>query len=232
MTTNRSSDLTEKQASETDFLAYDKEKFNFKFSPNRVDEEDDGDTETESESESEREVGDGSVTCGDYKVIEDLPKPDPEWDVDSFDGLEYESDPELRARFANDNAYMEYREVRIQALENRGFLPDPFNFIDAIQNLDGPAYDNMTNREYLAGRASSCVKKLNDLKAKTVEFVSIVRATTTGGGASWKVYITFMAREYPNGPLMEYQAKAMDFVGDRSPVPILCRPAPKPLTLP
>jgi len=119
MTTNRSSDLTEKQASETDFLAYDKEKFNFKFSPNRVDEEDDGDTETESESESEREVGDGSVTCGDYKVIEDLPKPDPEWDVDSFDGLEYESDPELRARFANDNAYMEYREVRIQALENR-----------------------------------------------------------------------------------------------------------------
>jgi len=63
-----------------------------------------------------------------------------------------------------------------------------------------------------------------------VEFVSFVRATTTGGGASWKVYITFMAREYPNGPLMEYQAKAMDFVGDRSPVPILCRPAPKPLT--
>jgi len=117
MTTNSSSDVTEKQASETDLLAYDKEKFNFKFSPNRVDEEDDGDTETEGESESE--VGDGSVTYGDYKVIEDLPKPDPEWDVDSFDGLEYESDPELRARFANDNAYMEYREVRIQALENR-----------------------------------------------------------------------------------------------------------------
>ncbi|XP_010492646.1 PREDICTED: uncharacterized protein LOC104770001 [Camelina sativa] len=182
-------------------------------------------TETETESESEGEVEDGM----DYRGLEDVEESEPEWDVDSFDGREYESDAEIRDSFANENDYMEYREERIQALEDRGFLPDPFNYIGAIQNLDGPAYGNMTNREYLAGLASMCVKKLNEVKGKTVEFDSIVRATTNAGGASWKLYITFMAREYPSGPLVEYQAKAMNFVGQsRDPVPILCRPAPSP----
>ncbi|XP_010453892.1 PREDICTED: uncharacterized protein LOC104735745 [Camelina sativa] len=182
-------------------------------------------SESETESESEGEVEDGR----EYRGLEDVeePEPEPEWDVDSFDGREYESDREIRDSFANENDYMEYRQERIQALEDRGFLPDPFNFIGAIQNLDGPAYGNMTNREYLAGLASMCVKKLNEVKGKTVEFDSIVRATTNAGGASWKLYITFMAREYPSGPLVEYQAKAMNFVGQsRDPVPILCRPAP------
>ncbi|XP_019097863.1 PREDICTED: uncharacterized protein LOC104770002 [Camelina sativa] len=177
--------------------------------------------ETETESESEGEVEDGM----DYRGLEDVEETEPEWDVDSFDGREYESDAEIRDSFANENDYMEYREERIQALEDRGFLPDPFNYIGAIQNLDGPAYGNMTNREYLAGLASMCVKKLNEVKGKTVEFDSIVRATRNAGGASWT--ISFMAREYPSGPLLEYQAKAMNFVGQsRDPVPILCRPAP------
>lgn len=63
-----------------------------------------------------------------------------------------------------------------------------------------------------------------------MEFVSVVRANMSGGGR-WKLYITFMAREYPNGPLVEYQAKAMDFAGEsQPPLPILCRPAPKSLS--
>ncbi|XP_010495243.1 PREDICTED: uncharacterized protein LOC104772310 [Camelina sativa] len=207
----------------------DSEKFNF--SPMEKENLDEEDTESESETESEEteSEGDGSVTVGKYRGLEDVEEPEPEWDVDSFDGREYESDPEIRDSFANENDYMEYREETIQALEDR--VPkDPFNFIGAIQNLDGPAYENMTNREYLAGLVSMSVKKLNEVKGKTVEFVRIVRATTNAGGASWKLYITFMAREYPNGPLLEYQAKAMDFVGDsRPPFPILCRPSPKPL---
>ncbi|XP_010492645.1 PREDICTED: uncharacterized protein LOC104769999 [Camelina sativa] len=206
----------------------DSDKFNF--SPMEKENLYEEDTESESESEETESEGDGSVTVGKYIGLEDMEEPEPEWDVDSFDGREYESDAEIRDSFANENDYMEYREERIQALEDRGFLPDPFNYIGAIQNLDGPAYGNMTNREYLAGLASMCVKKLNEVKGKTVEFDSIVRATTNAGGASWKLYITFMAREYPNGPLLEYQVKAMDFVGDsRPPFPILCRPAPKPL---
>jgi len=58
-----------------------------------------------------------------------------------------------------------------------------------------------------------------------VEVVSIVRGNLKPGGG-YKLYITFMAREYPDGPLVEYQAKAMDFAGGRKPpFPILCRPA-------
>ncbi|EOA21449.1 hypothetical protein CARUB_v10001832mg [Capsella rubella] len=238
-TTTRSSGVTVKQASETDLLTAGEEKFDSNWSMNKhkVDEGDDRNIETESETESEDdgvfegEVGDGRVPYGKYIGLDDTVEPEPEWDVDSFDGREYESDPEIRGSFANENAYLEYREYRIQALKNPGFLPDPFNFIGAIQDLDEPAFSNMTYREYLADLASLCVKKLNDYKGNTVEFVSIVRATTNGGGPRWNLYITFMAREYPNGPLVEYQAKAMNFAGQsRPPFPILCRPAPKPLT--
>uniref|UniRef100_A0A0D2ZY31 Uncharacterized protein n=1 Tax=Brassica oleracea var. oleracea TaxID=109376 RepID=A0A0D2ZY31_BRAOL len=66
-------------------------------------------------------------------------------------------------------------------------------------------FRNMTTREYLTDIASLCVKKLNEEK----------------------LYITFMAREYPDGSLVEYQAKAMDFAGGvEPPFSILCRPAP------
>ncbi|KAF2611461.1 hypothetical protein F2Q70_00007529 [Brassica cretica] len=81
----------------------------------------------------------------------------------------------------------------------------------------------MTSREYFADIASLCVKKLNEEKGTTVECVSIVRGNLKVGGG-WKLYITFIAREYPNGPHVEYQAKAMDF-GGKPPFPILCRPA-------
>ncbi|KAL0672835.1 hypothetical protein Bca4012_000816 [Brassica carinata] len=69
-------------------------------------------------------------------------------------------------------------------------------------------------------------KKLNEEKGTSVEFVSIVRGNLKAGGG-WKLYITFMAREYPDGSLVEYQAKAMDFAGGvEPPFSILCRPAP------
>ena len=60
-----------------------------------------------------------------------------------------------------------------------------------------------------------------------MELVEIVRVIELGG-ATWNSYITFMAREYPNGPLVEYQAKVMSYVGqEKPPFPILCRPSPK-----
>ena len=59
----------------------------------------------------------------------------------------------------------------------------------------------------------------------SVEVVSIVRGNLKPGGG-WKLYITFMAREYPDGPIVEYQAKAVDYAGHKiPPFPILCRPA-------
>lgn len=62
------------------------------------------------------------------------------------------------------------------------------------------------------------------LKDPKVEFVEVVRGHYRGGPRS-KSYITFMAREKPDGPLVEYQAKAMVTL-DRKRHPILCRPTP------
>lgn len=61
-------------------------------------------------------------------------------------------------------------------------------------------------------------------KDPKVEFVEVVRGHYRGGPRS-KSYITFMAREKPDGPLVEYQAKAMVTL-DRKRHPILCRPTP------
>ncbi|EFH50072.1 hypothetical protein ARALYDRAFT_488575 [Arabidopsis lyrata subsp. lyrata] len=110
--------------------------------------------------------------------------PEPEWDLDSYDGREYESDPEDRQFFSDEDDYQEFR------------IRKPF-------------------------------LKLNDEKGNTVELVEIVRAIDAGG-ARWNSYITFMAREYSNGPLVEYQAKVMNYAGnEKPPFPILCRPSPK-----
>ncbi|CAE6105699.1 unnamed protein product [Arabidopsis arenosa] len=109
----------------------------------------------------------------------------------------------------------------------RGFIPEPLSGIYPIKYLDEIAYRNMTARELMTNLANLCVKKLNDEKGKTVELVEIVRAIESGG-VRWNSYITFMAREYPNGPLVEYQAKVMNYAGNaKPPFPILCRPSPE-----
>ncbi|KAL6524567.1 hypothetical protein OROHE_016238 [Orobanche hederae] len=161
--------------------------------------------------------------------------PDPEWDVDSFDGLEYES-PEEGNAFDTKEDYYRYRRYKRQVFETKGFYVDLENVprtlwygVCPISDLDAPAGENITNREYLANLASLCVKKYNEEKGKTVELVNVVWANICGG-SKWMLYITFMAREYPNGPLVEYQAKVMEFVGNlKPPFPILCRPSPKPI---
>ncbi|CAA7032796.1 unnamed protein product [Microthlaspi erraticum] len=152
---------------------------------------------------------------------------EPEWDKDSFDDLdEFVPNPESRGYFQNDEDYQEFCDGRKQALKDRGFLPDEVNNIYPIVHLEEP-WTTQSKREYLADLACLCVKKLNEEKGSTVEFVSVVRGNISGG-ARWKLYITFMAREHPDGNLVEYQAKAMDFNGGyhRPPFPILCRPSP------
>ncbi|WZZ38493.1 hypothetical protein YC2023_034752 [Brassica napus] len=136
--------------------------------------------------------------------------PEPEWDKDSFDGYEC-YDPEDRESFSNDEEYEEFREFKFQAWKNKGFYEEgPFRYIFPLTDLE-QRFRNMTTREYLADIASLCVKKLNEEKVRD----------------GWKLYITFTAREYLDGPLVEYQAKAMDFAGGETPpFPIICRPAP------
>lgn len=48
-----------------------------------------------------------------------VPEKEPEWDVDSFDGREYESDPEDREFFNDEDRYQKHRQSRIEALKNK-----------------------------------------------------------------------------------------------------------------
>jgi len=65
-------------------------------------------------------------------------------------------------------------------------------------------------------------------QGKTLKLVNVVRATERGA-AAWRLYITFMAQEYRDGPLVEYQAKVIVFLGDEeNRFPVLCRESPKP----
>ncbi|KAL0843214.1 hypothetical protein Bca101_016459 [Brassica carinata] len=196
--------------------------------------QDEEDTSMEEESESDTDSGRAwSVEVeDDEKVVKppnylNMQDPEPEWDVDSYDGYECVFDPDGREGFPNDEEYEDFRAYKIKAWKNRGFLEDPFRSIYPIIDLEDIWSDRITvtRREHLANIASLCVKKLNEEKRTSVEVVSTVRGNMKPGGG-YKLYITFMAREHPDGPLVEYQAKAMDFAGGRKPlIPILCRPA-------
>ncbi|KAJ4908258.1 Cystatin/monellin superfamily protein [Raphanus sativus] len=194
-----------------------------------IEDEDEDDTGMEDEDEvdsnnpylwSADEEDDDSPTIN-YSNLQD---PEPEWDKDSYDDHELVFDADGRKGFSSDKAYAEFREYKTMCFKNRGFIDDPFRSIYPIRDLDD-LWTTTTNRQYLTDIASLCVKKLNEQNGSSVEVVSIVRGNLKPGGG-WKLYITFMAREYPNGPPVEYQAKAMDFAGNKiPPFPILCRPA-------
>ncbi|CAH8381472.1 unnamed protein product [Eruca vesicaria subsp. sativa] len=195
----------------------------------KIEDQDETSMEEEEESESDNEGlwsvdGDDGASSPTINYL-NFQDPEPEWDKDSYDGYELEFDHDGRECFSSDKAYAEFREFKTKAFQNRGFLEDPYRSIFPIRDLDD-LWTTTTKREYLTNIASVCVKKLNEQDtSKCVEVVSIVRGNLKPGGG-WKLYITFMAREYPDGPLVEYQAKAMDFAGHKKPVfPILCRPA-------
>ncbi|XP_018458864.1 uncharacterized protein LOC108829763 [Raphanus sativus] len=194
--------------------------------PKIEDEEDDTSMEEEEEEESDNEglwsTDDDDVVRSPTINYSNYRDPDPVWDVDSYDEHELVFDADGREGFSSDKAYAEFREYKTMCFKNRGFLDDPFRSIYPMRNLDD-LWTTMTKRQYLTDIASLCVKKLNEEQRLSVEVVSIVRGNLKPGDG-WKLYITFMARESPGGPLIEYQAKALDF-GGKPPFPILCRRA-------
>ncbi|KAH0888377.1 hypothetical protein HID58_050806 [Brassica napus] len=199
----------------------------------KFEDEDDDDTSMEEESDSDSgRAWSVEAKDNDEEVVKppnylNMQDPEPEWDKDSYDGYELVFDSDGREGFSNDEDYKEFRDYKTKAWKNRGFLEDPFRSVYPILDLDDLWSDrvNVSRRQYLANIASLCVKKLNEEKRLSVEVVSIVRANLKARGG-FKLYITFMAREHQDGPLVEYQAKAMDFAGGiKPPFPILCRPA-------
>ncbi|XP_024011579.1 uncharacterized protein LOC18017914 [Eutrema salsugineum] len=202
--------------------------------PNYATTEDDADfaptkkQKIDDEGDSDSSSDDSFISVGDMGTEEEWRayryySKEPEWDVDSFDGREFIINPRIRKLYETQELYDEYYRKRLQAFESKGFIPDHSNGIYEVY-LEDPV-----RIEHLTELVNVCVKKFNETKGKTLELVNILRATERGYG-NVKFYITFMAREYQNGPLVEYQAKAIKFGNNRPPFPILCRPSPKPET--
>ncbi|ANM64263.1 Cystatin/monellin superfamily protein [Arabidopsis thaliana] len=76
----------------------------------------------------------------------------PEWDVDSFEGLEYNSS-EYKNEFSNDEDENQWRRFKRQLIENKGFYVERelwpwYNYSDykVVPNLDLPASFGQTYR--------------------------------------------------------------------------------------
>ncbi|EOA19677.1 hypothetical protein CARUB_v10003329mg [Capsella rubella] len=184
-----------------------------------VEEEEEDDDSSDSESDSDSDVGSDSEWA-QYSYVSER---EPEWDVDSFDGREFKINPRIRKMYPNQELYDKYYNNRLKAFESKGFLPDP---LSGIYNLHIEKQNG--EMDLIADLANVCIKNFNESKEKTLELVNVVRVNVSGL-AKWKLYITFMAREYPDGPLVEYQAKVLHFITEPEllPFPILCRPSPK-----
>ncbi|CAN6814362.1 unnamed protein product [Brassica oleracea] len=184
--------------------------------------------EEEEEEEDEWEESDGEISESEMLQA-------PEWDVDSFDGVEYYSSPDVQLSTLSDEeeAIEDYNIIKRQLIDSKGFYADPnrkhiyhYKGICPV-GLDRVALPDRTFRDYWEEMVHVCLERHNLDKACSdpkVDFVEVVRGHYRGGPRS-KSYITFMAREKPDGPLVEYQAKAMVTL-DRKRHPILCRPTP------
>lgn len=182
--------------------------------------------ELDPEEESDGEIEEGRIEESEDDDDKD-PLAVPEWDVDSFDGVVYTSSSEPD-RENNEKAINDYRICKKQLITSKGFMVDPSLRPHYLYKRIGHLNfnDSGFNRDYCEKMVSVCLERHNQDKGSNVEFVEVVRANYRGGPRP-KSYITFMAREKPDGPLVEYQAKGMATL-DRKKHPILCRPAPTP----
>lgn len=84
----------------------------------KFEDEDDEDTSMEEDSDTEEEEEEEGVVRSPRINYLNMPDPEPEWDVDSFDGYEY-FNPEDRKSFSDEEEYNEFRDFKIKAWKNR-----------------------------------------------------------------------------------------------------------------
>ncbi|EOA21754.1 hypothetical protein CARUB_v10002211mg [Capsella rubella] len=131
-----------------------------------------------------------------------------------------------------EKANKHYRIYKRQIIESKGFYAERefslfYNYKSIFSiPLELEALEGKTFRQFWEDMVHVCLQKHKQDKDLNVEFVEVVRGNFHGGPRS-KSYITFMAREKPDGPLVEYQAKSM-LTLDGKMHPILCRPSPIP----
>ncbi|KAL0642541.1 hypothetical protein Bca4012_040831 [Brassica carinata] len=148
-------------------------------------------------------------------------KPCSETDRESSN-LEEESDGEIE-----EDRIEESEDDKIDLLEVPEWDVDSFDGVVYTSSSEPdlpPRYQPYENMENAKEHYRIYKQQLITSKDSNVEFVEVVRGNYRGGPRP-KSYITFTASEKPDGPLVEYQAKAMATL-DRKFHPILCRPAP------
>ncbi|XP_010482408.1 PREDICTED: uncharacterized protein LOC104761066 isoform X2 [Camelina sativa] len=151
------------------------------------------------------------------------------WGFDSFDGSDYESPEEPPA----DEKEFEFRRYARHYHESQGFKVDDDMIPKSLHrrhgglrgvDLDAHYVEPLTGRDYMEIMANVAIAKYNQVEKKTVTLDRIVRAVDNLA-TSIKAYITFMAKESPQGELVEYQAKAERKPWQRNIHPIFCRPS-------
>uniref|UniRef100_A0A1J3GPI3 Uncharacterized protein n=1 Tax=Noccaea caerulescens TaxID=107243 RepID=A0A1J3GPI3_NOCCA len=149
------------------------------------------------------------------------------WGVDSFDESEYESPDEE----PEDEDDRELRRYLRHVYASRGFLVDkemvPKNLFQGFRRLTLERIfkkPNVTGREYMENMVQVAIDKYNQEENKTVVLDHIVRVVVRMS-TGVKAYITFMAKESPEGGLVEYQAKTEKKVWQKTIHAILCRPS-------
>ncbi|CAA7015869.1 unnamed protein product [Microthlaspi erraticum] len=132
---------------------------------------------------------------------------DPQWGEDSSEGRGYNSPPEQF--LVNPEHERLWRRCERQLIESKGFYLEPelipwATYTKLVPVCDSESLDsstgfNKTRRQYFTEMACLCLKTYNEKEGSSVEFVEVVRGFYSKGPRS-KSYITFMAREKPDGP--------------------------------
>ncbi|XP_010438009.1 PREDICTED: uncharacterized protein LOC104721641 [Camelina sativa] len=132
-----------------------------------------------------------------------------EWDVDSFDdGFDYRPKRNLDP---NDEIGQKMHRYRSQMYRSKGFEVDRENYPGSVIYrqlypiyLDEPFRNTgLTGRAFMQNMVDLALERYNSVKGSTVTCEYIVRAIVSlASGVK-----SFMARESPDGDLVEYQAK-------------------------
>ncbi|CAH8356683.1 unnamed protein product [Eruca vesicaria subsp. sativa] len=156
-----------------------------------------------------------------------------EWDEDSFeDGHVFKPTKKIEP---DDEEAQKMRRYRIQMYESNGFNVDIENYPGRVSfrelypiDLDEPFRNGLTGRAYMQNNVDLTLKKYNKINGLSLTCAYIVRAVICTISRSLKSYITFMARETPDGDLVEYQAKTEKMPWQKRDHALFCRPTPKP----
>ncbi|VVB16827.1 unnamed protein product [Arabis nemorensis] len=180
-------------------------------------------TEEDCESSSEED----EVTDSEE---ESEPETEPLWGYDSFEDRNYYSysEGELADAFSDPESVKPALDYRRQLYLTRGFEVDPKSVPKDM--ITGMFPINLNDTLFGWKSPDGTARGYMELMGLDVKMDHVVRAIARRT-AGIKCYITFMARETPTGPLVEYQAKTEWKRRQVHTYPIFCRPSPPPANL-